>query len=906
MAKKKETIVDTPFYDYIWRFYQKHKKEIKREYTPLTRKILSYADYKNIGSFLRAPQYEAFEIYVFLKEYLNNARLADIFNDWRQNRGKFTLKETDIKEINEKYGLFAEQEREKIENDTNAFLQAWQQLDQLKQDYSNYIFSLTMGTGKTVLMAVCIFYEFLLARKYPQDPRFCHNALVLAPDTTVLQSLKEIQTFDRSKVFLPEYANMLSTMVKFHFLEDDGVTLPTQDGSDYNLIISTSQKIILRRQHAAKTAADKLFEPMIELDSEFADLYEIDEESLQANHRFQKLTRLKNLGIYVDEAHHAFGQSLKNDMEDRSKKTSLRLTIDTLAKELKDAGSAVIACYNFTGTPYVDNHLMPEVVYEYDLRKAIDNHYLKEVEVLDYENVHSSEFVKTVVSEFVKKHTENGVFKRYEGMLPKIAFFASSIDELQKELQPAVENALIEQELPTDSILINVGDDKLTKADDLREFLLLDTTSSAKQFILLVGKGKEGWNCRSLFSVALFRKPKSTIFVLQATMRCLRSVTTDVQTGMVFLSKENLEILQNELRDNFRLSVEDLTQKQADNKKERHIYIREKVKVKIVEKIPKYKIYEKIPDKITIFDNDFDFSKYKRTRGEHKLSQIDSASIRKEIEINENRQFTELSLIAELSMYLTQNPKEGESIKFPPTQLKKMISNTTEGIEGILEKVNYSNEILYDWVIPKLFSNIYEVKLTEGEPREIIKYIVKDPPPENKDENGNGYYRMKFDDEHFVSENDSKYKSYNQRGNKKSFDLSGYGFDSKQGEKSFFDRNLFFNNEIKHIWFTGMLTNGQSDFYIHYIDPESHALRSYYPDFLIEMNDGKFYIVETKGENLIDKASTNAKIEYARRMSSASKMEYVFIPSSYADMILQEFIRQNNAKSNIKSFEVGL
>jgi len=34
-------------------------------------------------------------------------------------------------------------------------------------------------------------------------------------------------------------------------------------------------------------------------------------------------------------------------------------------------------------------------------------------------------------------------------------------------------------------------------------------------------KGTEGWNCRSLFGVALFRSPSSKVFVLQATMRCL-------------------------------------------------------------------------------------------------------------------------------------------------------------------------------------------------------------------------------------------------------------------------------------------------------------------------------------------------------------------------------------------------
>ncbi|MBQ0162326.1 MAG: hypothetical protein KBS84_04080, partial [Treponema sp.] len=91
--------------------------------------------------------------------------------------------------------------------------------------------------------------------------------------------------------------------------------------------------------------------------------------------------------------------------------------------------------------------------------------------------------------------------------------------------------------------------------------------------------------------------------------------------------------------------------------------------------------------------------------------------------------------------------------------------------------------------------------------------------------------------------------------------------------------------------FTGMLTNGQGDFFVRYIDPESHALRSYYPDFLIEMKSGNFYIVEIKGENLIPIAETQAKVEYARHMfQNQNKMEYVFIPSQQADQILQQFL----------------
>ena len=129
------------------------------------------------------------------------------------------------------------------------YKEVYEMLIKYKEAYSNYIFALTMGLGKTILMATCIFYEFLLANKYPNDPRFCHNALVFSPDKTVLQSLKEIQTFDKSKVIPNEYVRILDSNIKFHFLEETGTTLNTLDDSDFNIIISNNQKIILKKKH---------------------------------------------------------------------------------------------------------------------------------------------------------------------------------------------------------------------------------------------------------------------------------------------------------------------------------------------------------------------------------------------------------------------------------------------------------------------------------------------------------------------------------------------------------------------------------------------------------------------------------------------------------------------------------
>ena len=55
---------------------------------------------------------------------------------------------------------------------------------------------------------------------------------------------------------------------------------------------------------------------------------------------------------------------------------------------------------------------------------------------------------------------------------------------------------------------------------------------------------------------------------------------------------------------------------------------------------------------------------------------------------------------------------------------------------------------------------------------------------------------------------------------------------------------------MKKIYFTGMLTHGQSDFFIRYIDPDSRTVRSYHPDFIFQCEepDGglKYVIVEVR------------------------------------------------------------
>ena len=857
-ATRNQTNLDFTFFTYLRTFYTDNRRRIRTHFRDLSKKFLDFNDPES-GAFLREPQFQALEMYVFLKEYLSNRHVHQIFADWHAKQNGFEGRSN----IGVEQGLlFGDLDTDDYEKTFNYIRKSG------VRNYPNYIFALPMGTGKTILMATCIFYEFLLANKFPKDQTYCHNALVFAPDKTVLQSLKEIQTFDMRKVVPPEYVNFLSSHIQFHFLQEAGVSLSTMDRSQFNIIISNTQKIILKKKHTEKSPSERLFKaetPTHESESvydEAADLYDFDaledENDLTTNQRFQKLTRLEQLGIFVDEAHHAFGSKLATDMglQKSQSKTSLRLTIDELAASLKQAGTHVCACYNFTGTPYVGEQVLPEVVYGYGLKEAIDKAFLKKVRLHSYTNPKSEEFVKLVIENFWKNHGE----QRHEGMLPKLALFAPTIDELKNDLYPAVESKLRDLGIPTDRILINVGDDKLTTNDEIRKFNNLDTPASEDQFILLVNKGKEGWNCRSLFGVALYRKPKSKIFVLQASMRCLRQIGDGQQTGHVYLSEENEQILKDELQQNFRVSIEEIQNIGAEKVDYKVKVNKPPVKVKLVRIRKTHQLVEKQPQNGLYLELDqVDTEKYLIIEKEYEgLESSQPVQTEDRTEVRERREFSRLTLCAEIARYLNRSPLEIEDI----------LTNTQEGMDEILRNVNEFNQLLYDEIIPRLFNALYDLKEDEShEPEEIE--LVKEPKE--------GYYKVRANPELVVTDDAPEGKNYKH----KSFHLDTYAFDSKPEHALFW--SLLTEGKVKEVYFTGMLTHGQSDFYIQYIDPESHAVRRYYPDFLMQKNDGSWVIVEVKGDNKIDDEIVLAKATAARQRASASDMSYEIIKGSDAN-----------------------
>lgn len=836
---------DFSFHEQLWFFYAENRGKIRSRYNDLTRKFLSYNDKdENKNAFLRKPQFEALEMYVFIKEFMNNAQVYELFDDWRNKRNRFseasyysngqlrlgdalTEKQTDV--------LF-------------------KQMKKYRESYPNYIYALTMGLGKTILMGTCIFYEFLLAKKYPKDKRFCHNALVFAPDKTVLQSLREIMIFDKTKVVPPEYARVLDSNIRFHFLDESGTVLHTIDDSDFNIIISNTQKIIIKKKRKEATPGEVLFGSNSSLlsavyggDDSEDDAW--DDSTLMDNQRFKKLCRLPQLGVYVDEAHHLFGADLEKQIRSSgANKTSLRDTINLLA-----ANTSIVACYNYTGTPYVKNQLLPEVVYAYGLRESIWNGYLKDADPIGFENVKSDEFLNATVTKFWQKYGG----RIYDNLNPKLAIYAANVEEAVNEVVPALEEILTRLEIPTTSILLNVGDSKYTKDEDIRNFNNLDVPGSEgneKQFVVLVEKGKEGWNCRSLFGVALYRSPKSKIFVLQATMRCLRAITDERLTATVFLSKENYDTLDDELHKNFNMEISDIKNTSTDD--------RHKYQVRVLPP-PRSIRLKRVWHEYTVSSKEYstpvdfglagaDLSKYSSVMYERDSIANDTSTKQSNAdEYQVKMQYSAFSLAGEVARYLN----------ISSILAAKILREAQDGMDVILADVNQYNAVLDDIIIPTIFHALFDVTaIQKTEDRDVV--LLREP----KDA---AYYEFSAKDDLVIT---NKYPGFTPDEVLKSFHADTYCFDSLPEKECFFQ--YIKSDKVQEVYFTGMFTSNQGDLSVYYYDPESGRIRQYYPDFLAKMKDGTYQLIEVKGDNKIDDVVVQAKKEAALEMAAASGIKY--------------------------------
>jgi len=301
-------------------------------------------------------------------------------------------------------------------------------------------------------------------------------------------------------------------------------------GSSWNIVVTNTEKIRIQKESIRRSDIGRLFDPR-GLDEAKADI---------ANLRLQAIASLPRLAVFSDEAHHTYGQSLEKGLK------RVRQTVDYLAEQ-----TSVVCVVNTTGTPYFKRQPLKDVVVWYGLSQGIRDGILKDlagnIQAYDFAG-QAGPHVAHVVKDFF---AEYGEVSLPDGAPAKLAMYFPQTDDL-KELRPVIDQALAEVgESPT-VCLVNTSDSSLTKLADIEAFNRLNDPRSPHRVILLVNKGTEGWNCPSLFACALARKLKtSNNFVLQAASRCLRQVPGNAKPARVYLSTDNYNILDRQLRETY-------------------------------------------------------------------------------------------------------------------------------------------------------------------------------------------------------------------------------------------------------------------------------------------------------------------------------------------------------------------
>ncbi len=680
-------------------------------------------------------------------------------------------------------------------------------------DYPSYILALAMGAGKTVLIGTIIATEFAMSLRYP-DGKFMKNALVFAPGTTIIESLRELSDMPYEKILPPGLNRdfMANLKIEYPGKQKD---IPVQKGSGYNLIVTNTEKISLRVNSKKNNQQKEAFE----------------RAKLQANLRLQAIASLPNLGVFSDEAHHTYGNTF-----DKLKR--VRETINYIHEQ-----TPIVAVINTTGTPYYKRQTLKEVIVWYGLGDGIKDNILKDlnngIHQYDIGKQEEREVFDDIILEFFKTYGEVSL---PDGAKAKMAFYFKTQEHLNDSRQ-LIEQAITQAGGNVSQILVNT---QTSTAAEVDEFKRLNNPTNQKRIILLIGKGVEGWNCPSLFACALIKEQTSNNYVLQAATRCLRQVPGNQHSAKIFLDYDNAKTLDKELQNNFGTDLDRLSAGTQD---------KTPVTLRIVKtELPKLEITRTVKRAV-------------RTKAPNGKITLEKPKPKKAPRILRSILTPDFDGPREILMP-TGDMKElpaGKETEDCHTAAWKISSRYHLPVMPILKKLNdlYPKGEMPNSHLYGLFQQVEEqqanYKTVEEKVTEVMALIRV------KNENGKDIFE-KNEDGVYVHHLRLLKKTYDRMERKGlfaksedyedkhnlSFHYTPYNFDSEP-ERSLFRQVLSMlktaPDDIEAFLFTGGLTDPEkTDFHFEYMGEDKRYYR-YFPDFVIVKKTGEFYIVEIKADN---------------------------------------------------------
>lgn len=554
--------------------------------------LISYIEHQHK---MRDAQIESIKTYLFLKIECHNRPLWELFAS-----GKFNYTNIDDLEVNKATREILESNPAALAlweyasiSDENGNVNSPKILAAIKKapdsidyvsvikdlfsnvSYPDYLFSIPMGAGKTYLMAALIYLNLYFAIAEPDNPIFAHNFILFVPSglkSSIIPSLRDIQNFNPLWILPDPVASQLKNLIQYEWLQE------SSSASKSNIVKNpNARKISMQVAKpnlmglVAVTNAEKVILDRVDKDFNIdaSILKSLPEEerkeyeaTLQANELREQIGLIPGLCILIDEVHHA------------SDDQKLRKVVDKWMEQCN-----FNSVLGFSGTPNMDPAAKikitddlsvkctqyANVVAFYPLIKGIGN-FLK-IPVVRHSNLDSTEIISRGLREFFSSYADT-VYSN--GASAKVAVYAPSIAVLEEEIYPIAYAVCAEMGInPTETILkYHKGNSSYKVDEDAQfEFSTLDSPLSKKRIILLVGIGREGWNCKSLTGVILSQRnacPQN--MVLQISCRCLREVdNAKKETALIWLNKFNAEKLNQQLQEQQYTTIAEFGGKKTDD-----------------------------------------------------------------------------------------------------------------------------------------------------------------------------------------------------------------------------------------------------------------------------------------------------------------------------------------------------
>ena len=571
-------------------FYKMIERARDRWYSSPECSVADLIKYIAQCGYMRDAQIEAIKTYLYLKVVCNCQPLKKLFC-----QGSFNTLDLDDLEISKstreflksrkaaaallEYALLANEAGDQVSPKLEQQIKKNPESIDYEQiftdafygvSYTDYLFSLPMGAGKTYLMAAFIYLDLYFASQEPNNPAFAHNFIVFAPSglkSSVVPSLKTIQKFDPSWVIPEPAASALKRQISFEVLDQGKTANKSNKTKNPNVQkIANHQPLSELFGLVAVTNAEKVILDRIQESKGQLSFFEEsdDEKDRQANELRNLIGKLPGLAVFIDEVHHAVSDEIK-----------LRAVVNRWAEN--DTVNSVIG---FSGTPYLEKAEkivvadklsvataeITNIVYYYPLIAGVGN-FLKRPVVKISDVADSSVIIEAGVREFLDSYKD----KMYAGgLVAKLGIYCGTIEKLEEVVYPLVSRIIAEYGLPADVILkFHKGNKQYPQPTDSQmQFDTLDNPISRVRIILLVQIGKEGWDCRSLTGIILSQEgdcPKN--MVLQTSCRCLRQVEKGMpETALIYLNDTNADKLNAQLQQQHRISLKEFQEANSDSK----------------------------------------------------------------------------------------------------------------------------------------------------------------------------------------------------------------------------------------------------------------------------------------------------------------------------------------------------